>query len=75
MEEKDRNQEKQENFIRLAEQRTNKIIKMLQLLANCSNRSNYEYTDEQVYKIFNIIEKEFRKTKLKFSKKETKFKL
>ena len=34
---------KQENFKRLAESRTNKVIDMLQLIGNLSNTSNYEY--------------------------------
>lgn len=63
---------KRERFIRLAEARTNKIIDMIQLLGNCSNSSTYDYTQEDVDKIFNAIESEVRETKKKFSKSETK---
>lgn len=43
---------KRERFVRLAEARTNKIIDMLQLLGNCSNSSAYDYTQQDVDKIF-----------------------
>lgn len=43
---------KRQKFVRLAESRTNKIIDMLQLLGNCSNSSAYDYTQEDVDKIF-----------------------
>ena len=43
---------KRDKFVRLAEARTNKIIEMLKLLGNCSSKTNYEYTEEDVKKIF-----------------------
>lgn len=66
---------KKERFIKIAENRTNTIINTLRLLGNCSNKNNYEYTEEQVKQIFSAIETELRITKMKFEKKETKFKL
>lgn len=57
---------KRERFIRIAEARTNKILEMLRLLGNCSSKSNYEYTDADIRKIFNALEKETRNTKNKF---------
>ena len=57
---------KREKFVRLAEMRTNKILKMMQLLGNCSSKANYEYTEEDVKKIFNVLEKELKNTKNKF---------
>lgn len=63
---------KREKFIRLAEARTNKIIDMLQLLGNCSNLSTYDYTQQDVDKIFAAIESEVRETKKKFNKTESK---
>lgn len=66
---------KKERFIKIAENRTNTIINTLRLLGNCSNKNNYEYTDEQVKQIFNAIDYELKITKMKFEKKETKFKL
>ncbi len=66
---------KKERFIKIAENRTNTIINTLRLLGNCSNKNNYEYTEEQVKQIFNAIDAELKTTKMKFERKETKFKL
>ena len=43
---------KSDRFVRIAEARTNKIINMIQLLGNCSNKGTYDYTKEDVRKIF-----------------------
>ena len=58
---------KRDKFVRLAEARTNKIIDMIRLLGNCSNKANYDYSDADIQKIFSAIEKELKNTKLKFS--------
>ena len=63
---------KRQKFVRLAEARTNKIIGMLQVLGNCSNSSAYDYTQQDVDKIFLAIEAEVREAKKKFSKIESK---
>lgn len=63
---------KREKFVRLAEARTNKIIDMLQLLSNCSNSSVYDYTQEDVDKIFSAIESEVKEARKKFNKIESK---
>ncbi len=59
---------KQQNFKRIAEARTNKIIDMIDLLGNLSNTSYYEYTDDQIETVFSAIESELRKVKKKFIK-------
>ena len=46
---------KEERFVRIAEARTNKIIDMIRLLGNCSNKTNYDYTTADVKKIFTTI--------------------
>ena len=63
---------KREKFVRLAEARTNKIIDMIQLLGNCSNASTYDYTQQDVEKIFAAIENELREAKKKFNRIESK---
>ena len=63
---------KRERFVRLAEARTNKIIDMIQLLGNCSNTNVYDYTSEDIDKIFSAIETELKEAKRKFVKTETK---
>lgn len=69
---------KRDRFVRIVENRTNKIIDMLRLLGNCSNKSNYDYTDADVQKIFNTLERELKLAKMKYSSvgsEEEKFKL
>ncbi len=66
--------DRKENFIRLAESRTNKILKSLELLGNLSNRSYYEYTQEQVDAIFNALQEELETQKTRFFAKEDKIK-
>ncbi len=58
---------REERFKRIAEKRTNDIIRRIQLLGNCSNRSSYDYTDQQVSKIFAAIEKELKAAKSRFT--------
>ena len=65
------NETKRERFVRLAENRTNKIINMIQLLGNCSNTSIYEYSDEDIDKIFSAIESSLEDARRKFSKSES----
>ncbi len=62
-------QVKMDRFKRVAENRTNKIIDQIRLLGNCANRSNYEYTDEDIRKIFSAIESELKETKSKYQAK------
>lgn len=57
---------KRERFVRLVEARTNKILDMIKLLGNCSSKSNYEYTEDDVKKIFSAIEREVRNARAKF---------
>lgn len=63
---------RQQRFKRIAGARTNKILDMLKLLGNCSNTGNYEYSDNDVKKIFNAIESEVKASKAKFIKSTTK---
>ena len=68
--------DKKERFKRLATQRTNLVLNRLKVLGNCSNRSAYEYTEEEVNKIFSEIERRVRETKAKFHfPKNKEFKL
>ena len=55
-----RQESKSERFRRVAEARTNKIIDLIRLLGNCANKSNYDYTEADIQKIFTAIEKELK---------------
>lgn len=65
-------QKKQENFKRIAESRTNKIIDSISLLGNLSNKSYYEYSSEQIEAIFDAIQEELNTQRAKFSEIEDK---
>lgn len=54
---------KKENFKRISENRVSKILVLLSQLTNLSNSSYYEYTDEDIEKIFTAIEEETQKSK------------
>lgn len=65
-----------DRFKRLATARTNSVLEKLKVLGNCSNRRLYEYTDDEINKIFSEIEKKLKETKIKFqSGKNKEFKL
>jgi tRNA uridine 5-carbamoylmethylation protein Kti12 len=63
---------KKENFKRIAENRTNKIIDLISKLHNLSNSSFYEYTDKQIDLIFNAIQNELDRQKKEFMKDRKK---
>lgn len=63
-------EEKKDRFKRVAENRTNRIIESIRLLGNCANKSNYEYSEEDVKKIFGAIESELKEAKQKYQAKE-----
>lgn len=62
------NETKNEKFRRLAESRVNTVLDRLRLLGQLADKKNYEYTDEQVSKIFRAIDSELKDTKSKFQK-------
>jgi hypothetical protein len=55
-----------ERFVRLAEARTNKLLKGLDLLGNLSNRSNYVYNEDDVKKIFGTLRKKLKDIEVRF---------
>lgn len=64
---------KQDNFKRIAENRTNKIIDSISKLSNIRNNTSfYEYTDEQMEAIFDAIQKELDKQRSEFRKDKKK---
>lgn len=59
---------RKEKFRRLAIYRTNVVLEKLRILGNLANKANYDYTDEEVIKIFTAIESQLRTIKYMFSK-------
>jgi len=64
-----------EKFKRVATKRTNELLEKIRILGNCSNKSTYEYTEEEVTKIFKSLEKQLEATKSRFLNKKNKFSL
>ena len=56
-----------EKFKRIAAGRTQRILVYLRRLGNCSNKSRYEYSKDDISKIFSAIDQELRKTKSMFN--------
>ena len=68
--------DKRERFLKIAERRTRAVLKRLQVLGNCSNRHAYEFSDEDVQKIFDTIERQVALQRAKFEqRKDVDFKL
>lgn len=68
------------NFIRLAETRTNRVLKDLELLSNLANKTNYSYDENDVKKIVAAIKSKVKEVENRFdanlaTSKTTKFTL
>lgn len=57
---------KRNRFLRLAVYRTNETLKKLRILGHCANRSAYDYSEEDINKIFSEIEHEIKVVRSKF---------
>ena len=65
---------KKENFQRIAENRTNRIINSIASLRILTNTSYYDYTDEQIEAIFDAIQEELDRTREVFGRQKGKTK-
>ena len=61
---------KAEKFIRLANQRAVKVLDALDSLSGLSNRNQYEFTDEQIAKLFGVIDAKIDEIAAPFKSKE-----
>lgn len=61
-----KNEAKRDRFRRLAQHRTNLVIKRLKILGNCADKGRYEYTKEDMERIFGAIDRRLNKTKARF---------
>ncbi len=68
--EKNSEETRSERFRRVATRRTNNILRQIQVLGNCSNKSSYSYTEEDIRKIFSAIEGELRTVRAKFANRK-----
>ena len=54
---------KKDNFKRISENRVSKILALFSQLRNLTNLSFYEYTNEEILRIFILIDDESKKTR------------
>jgi hypothetical protein len=65
------NRNKSAKFVELANKRVNRAIRDLKLVANLSNRQNYEYTDEQAKKIVRALQQELDTVRHSFAAEDS----
>jgi len=57
---------RRDRFTRIVERRVNQILDNLENLAKCSNKRNYNYSPDDVKRIFREIDRKVKETKLMF---------
>ena len=55
-------------FVQLAEARVSKALKDIRLIGNLSNRSNYDYTEQDAKKIYSALKKAVDEMKQRFDR-------
>lgn len=64
--------EKRQRFEKVAGNRVQKVLDTLQLLKNCSNRNNYEYTEQDVEQMFLEISKALKDARATYTNELSK---
>lgn len=62
---------KKQRFERISKARKDKILDTLRLMENCSNKSNYEYSQEEIKEIFDELSKAVETARSKFAENST----
>jgi len=60
---------RRERFVQVASRRTRQLLRDIQRLGNCANRSAYEYSDADVVKVFSTIDEELKTARARFQRK------
>jgi len=63
---------KRERFTKVASKRVQNVLENLRLLKNCANKNNYEYTQEDVDKMINEINKAVKELKAVYANEQSK---
>lgn len=63
---------RRERFEKVASNRVQKIIDYMNLLGNCANKNNYEYTDKDVELMFKEINRALKETRILYDKELSK---
>ena len=62
---------KENRFLRLAKLRVERVLKSIRILGNCSNKTNYGYSSEQVESMFNTIQIALNNAESKYTPSKT----
>jgi hypothetical protein len=63
---------RRERFEKVASNRVQKVLDYIQLLGNCANRNNYEYTEKDVELMFKEMNKALKEARIIFDKEINK---
>lgn len=63
---------RRERFEKVASNRVQKIIDYLNLLGNCANKNNYEYTEKDVDLMFKEINRALKEIRILYDKEFNK---
>ncbi len=66
---------RRQRFKRLATRRVNKALNHLRILGNLANKSYYDYTEEDISRMFKALDSQIKALKGKFHTGPKKFKL
>ena len=61
---------KEERFKRVAEKRVQRVLDSIGSLTHCSNKRMYKWNDQQLKRIWTVIDKELKMCKTSFENKE-----
>jgi len=60
---------KEDRFKNVAAKRVQKVLDSMDSLSKCSNRNNYEYSDEDVSKFLKVIKEQMKSLEISFTEK------
>lgn len=63
---------RRDRFEKVASSRVQKVIDYLNLLGNCANKNNYEYTQKDVELMFKEINRTLKETRILYDKELNK---
>ena len=66
------NKKRRERFEKVASNRVQRVLDTLNLLQNCANRNNYEYSEKDVEQMFAEINKVLKETRVVFNNEMSK---
>lgn len=60
---------KKDRFKNVAAKRVQKVLDVMESLSKCANKTNYEYSDEDVSKLLKAVKEQMRMLELSYTEK------